>query len=301
MKQPLLFVTPGLLVGLLAVFPVRAEDSPAAPTAPAGDVEEIKDLAYYDGKDADPQKHQLDLYLPEGRKDFPVLFFVHGGAWRSGDKRQYAPLGRLFARAGLGTVIINYRLSPKVQFPAHIQDVARAFAWTHANISKYGGKSDEIIISGHSAGGHLVALLATDESYLKAEKLSRADIRGVVALSGVYLLLPPLFRSVFGKDEATYKSASPLSHVGAGGPPFLILYADRDFPTCGTMSERMCRALKECKCEASAREIKDRDHISIIVRMAQPDDPTTQALLDFVARHTSLKRPAAAPAGAAAP
>jgi dipeptidyl aminopeptidase/acylaminoacyl peptidase len=299
MKRTLLIVPPALIAGILAVVPARAADRPAPPAAPAGDVEEVKDLAYYDGKDADPEKHRLDLYLPKGRKDFPVLFFVHGGAWRSGDKRQYAPLGRLFARQGLGTVIINYRLSPKVQFPAHIQDVARAFGWTHANISKYGGRPDEIVISGHSAGGHLVALLATDESYLKAEKLSRADIRAVVALSGVYLILPPLFRSVFGKDDAAYKSASPLQHVGPGEPPFLIVYADRDFPTCGTVSERMCRALKDCKCDAASREIKDRDHISIIRRMAQADDPATQALLDFVARHTSLKRPTGAPAGAA--
>src|SRR5579884_1382003 len=89
-----------LAVAGLVVPPARAEQ-PAA-------VEAVKDIAYYDGKDADPIKHKLDLYLPKGKKDFPVLFFVHGGAWKSGDKKIYGRLGEVFARQGIGTVITNY-------------------------------------------------------------------------------------------------------------------------------------------------------------------------------------------------
>ena len=63
---------------------------------------------------------KLDLYLPKGHKDFPVLIFVHGGTWKSGSKDLYGGLGKLYARNGIGTVIINYRLSPKVKHPAHI-------------------------------------------------------------------------------------------------------------------------------------------------------------------------------------
>src|SRR5438132_1420307 len=150
---------------------VRADDKKPAPNPVDAAVEVIKDQPYRTDKDADAVKHKLDLYLPNGKKDFPVLFFVHGGAWKSGDRRIYGRLGNLFAKQGIGTVIISYRLSPKVQHPAHIQDVGKAFAWTHANIAKHGGRADQIFVCGHSAGGHLVALLATDESYLKAEKL----------------------------------------------------------------------------------------------------------------------------------
>src|SRR3984957_4543029 len=78
-------------------------------------VETKKEIAYYDGKDADPLRHKLDLYLPKGQKDFPVVMFVHGGTWRSGKKDIYAPLGEMYARNGVGAVIINYRLSPVVQ------------------------------------------------------------------------------------------------------------------------------------------------------------------------------------------
>ena len=273
----------GLTAGLLLVPFAGADGAP--PAGPA-EVETVKDVAYEDGPDADPVKHRLDLYLPKGRKDFPVLFFVHGGAWKSGDKKTYAPLGELFARRGLGTVIINYRLSPGVRHPAHVRDVAKAFAWTHANIGRYGGRADDIFACGHSAGGHLVALLATDESYLKAEKFALSDIKGVIPISGVYLVVPPLFASVFGPGVEAYKEASPLEHVKGGHPPFLILYGDRDFPTCDVFSERMGQALTDAKCEARTVKIKDRDHISIIRRMLNDGDPAAQAVVDFIERHS---------------
>src|SRR4051794_15895190 len=117
-----------LLAGGLLVRPAAAAEGPK--TGGNFEVEVIKGVAYYDGKDADPVRHKLDLYLPKGQKDYPVLFFIHGGAWRAGSKDGFGRLGRVFARNGVGVVAINYRLSPAVKHPAHIQDVARAFAWT---------------------------------------------------------------------------------------------------------------------------------------------------------------------------
>jgi dipeptidyl aminopeptidase/acylaminoacyl peptidase len=110
-----------------------------------------------------------------------------------------------------------------------------------------------------------------------------------VPLSGVYTILPGLFNTQFGSDLEICRKASPLNNVKERHSPFLLIYADQDFPFCGRMSEQMCQALKKCSCEASALEIKDRNHISIIVRAAQENDPTTQAILDFVARHSDLK------------
>src|SRR4029077_10844231 len=147
----------------------------------------------------------------------------------------YSAIGERFAKQGIGAVVINYRLSPNVKHPEHIKDVARAFAWTSKNIAKQGGRPDQIFVCGHSAGGHLIALLATDESYLKSEGLSRTAIRGVIPISGVYDITfggINLFETVFGKDEEVRRQASPLYHVEAGLPPFLILYADNDFRSC---------------------------------------------------------------------
>ena len=201
-----------------------AGDAKGAPRFP---VEVVSDIAYREGKDADPSKHKLDLFLPKGRKDFPVLFFVHGGGWTTGDRKLYGQFGRVFAARGIGTVVISYRLSPQVQHPAHIEDVARAFAWTHKNIGKYGGRADQIFVTGQSAGGHLAALLATNETYLKAENLGLKDIKGAMPMSGIYLFRPGWLDRVIGSGPEAADNASPLNHVSENSPPFLILYAER--------------------------------------------------------------------------
>jgi arylformamidase len=275
-------------LGLL-VSPALADDK--VPAAKAGyAVEVVKDQAYRTDKEADPEKHKLDLYLPKGQKDYPVLLFVHGGAWKTGDRKIYGRLGQTFARQGIGTVIISYRLSPKVQHPAHVQDVAKAFAWTHQNIARYGGSADQIFVCGHSAGGHLVALLATDETYLKAEKLSRADIKGVIPLSGVYTIVPSKrFDDIFGADREVCRQASPLTHVSGKEPPFLILYADKDIRMLDKSAERMHAALLKAKDEAAILEIKDRTHLTIITSLPNDGDPATKAILDFIDKHARRK------------
>ncbi len=247
-----------------------------------------RNITYYDGPDADKIKHRLDLYLPKGKSDFPVVMFVHGGAWMFGDKDFFGAheaIGRMFARHGIGSAVISYRLSPAVKHPEHIKDVARAFAWVHANIKKYGGRPDELFVCGHSAGGHLVSLLATDESYLKAEGLSLNDIKGVMPISGVYLIPDKWLTSVFGEDAAVRKAASPLRDIHAGCPPFCILYGDDDFPTCNVVSERFCKALEDDKVPAESHEIKKRSHISIITEAAKDDDPCAKLMVDFVNKH----------------
>ena len=275
-----------LLLALVALFPATLR---AADPAPPYEVETTKDIAYYEGDNAHPIKHKLDLYLPKGLKDYPVLFFVHGGAWKMGDKKDfgiYSSIGKSFVRAGIGAVVINYRLSPGVKHPEHIKDVARAFAWTHKNIAKYGGRPDRIFISGHSAGGHLVALLATNEQYLKAEGLGVKNIRGALPLSGVYELQERFLPDVFGTDAEIRKTASPLRHVQAGLPPFLILYADKDFPGCGKVtSEAFATALKEKKVPVETAEITDSDHIRIILSASKTDDVVYKKMLEFIMAH----------------
>jgi acetyl esterase/lipase len=279
----------------------RREANKAEPTrkddkkdeTPRPETEVIKNIAYRDDKFADPDRHKLDLYLPRGKKDFPVVMFVHGGSWKSGNKDEYVKLGELFATEGIGCVIPNYRLSPKVQHPAHIEDVASAFAWTVGNIEKYGGRKDRIFACGHSAGGHLVSLLGTDDKYLSKEGLALKDVRGVIAISGVHEInsLLPMFRNTFGKDKEECRDASPISHVKAGDPPFLLLYADRDLPFLGKMAEDMNEVLKKNKCDAECMKVAHRTHMTIIVMLAQEADSTRDAIFDFIAKHSEWKAP----------
>jgi acetyl esterase/lipase len=256
-----------------------------------GEVREVTDVTYFKGKEADQAKHRLDLYLPKGKKDFPVLVFVHGGAWRIGDKGNfgmYRAIGKCFARHGIGVVVPNYRLSPKYKHPAHVRDLARALAWTVKNIKQYGGRPDQIFLSGHSAGGHLVALLATDDSYLKAEGLTLKAIKGVMPISGVYQLpKQEMLAPVFGKDLAVRKNASPISHARADAPPFLLLYADDDLPTCGkAASEAFCKALRAKKCPAGLVEVKGCNHIMILIKTASDRSTGVKAMLAFIRKYT---------------
>ena len=172
----------------------------------------VNDIAYYEGADADTKKHKLDIYTPKGLKDFPVVFFIHGGTWSSGDRKMYGNMGQMFASQGIGVVVISYRLSPAVTHPAHIEDVARAFAWTHANIAKYGGRADRIFVAGHSAGGHLTSLLAANPEYLKKHNLSSKNIRGIIPISGVYDIPAGMFPKIFPGTADALKPASPVKH-----------------------------------------------------------------------------------------
>ncbi len=213
------------------------------------------DIPYADPPAAGGGKHRLDIYRPRGATAAPVLFFVHGGAWKQGDKDIYLELGNTFAgRYGFTTVITNYELSTdpwNAVFPEHIDDVADAFAWTFRHIAEYGGDPENIWIFGQSAGGHLVSLLATDGSYLERRGLSTSLIRGVVSMSGAYdlydmvafplnplgldanevLQYKALMALVFGSyDETVLDLYSPSEFVNTGQPPFRLIWAWEDMP-----------------------------------------------------------------------
>jgi acetyl esterase/lipase len=282
------------LAGIISLLPLVLSEKSLADEGEKGNKFEVqahKDIAYYEGADAHPVKHKLDVFVPKGQKDFSVVLFVHGGVWRHGDKSflgVYTALGSFLARNGVGAVVINYRLSPAVQHPAHVQDVARALAWTKKNIAKYGGRADQIFLCGHSAGGHLISLLVTDESYLKAEGLSSRDVKGVVSMSGVYSIPDRTFASVFGNAPGAAKKASPIEHVREGLPPFLLLFADEDFPGCDKKpAEAFCKALQDKGNKAEAIEVQDSNHYQILLSATQADDPVSRAILAFIAANTT--------------
>jgi acetyl esterase/lipase len=188
------------------------------------EVEAVKDITYYDGPNADAKRHKCDVFYPRGGEKCPVVVLVHGGVWMMGDKScvgLYSAVGKFLARNGIVAVLPNYRLTPWVKHPEHVKDVARAVAWTRKNCGKYGGRADHLFIAGHSAGGHLVALLATDEQYLKAEGLKRSDIRGVMAISGVYRIPEVNVRLDFnpdGEKSGVLAKVAPISDLDINLP-----------------------------------------------------------------------------------
>lgn len=271
-----------------ATWPALGGEPPKKPDR-STEIEVIKDVAYYEGPDADKLKHKLDLFLPPGRRDYPLLMFVHGGGWSHGDKNfwfdLYGRLGKAFAQDGIGVAVINYRLAPGAKHPDQAKDVAQAIAWAHRNIAKFGGKADQVFLAGHSAGGHLVSLVTSDKQYLKEVGLDGSALRGVIPISGVYDVSPKelLFTMVFGKDEKQRAQASPISHVKSGLPPFLIMHGDHELPHCdGPCAEKFLHKLQENHVTCRLCPITKRDHMSIIARIIEENDPGHQAILAFI-------------------
>lgn len=182
----------------------------------------VKDVVY--PSEGDARRCKLDLYLPVGKKDFPVVVLVHGGAWIVGDNRccgLYASVGEFFASQGIGVVMPNYSLSPRFKHPRHVKDVARAVRWTRENIARYGGDADRLFLAGHSAGGHLVSLLGTDESYLKDVGVGIDNIRGIISISGVYRIPESAMAVRLGglhENSLRIEQTSPIRKEGPNKP-----------------------------------------------------------------------------------
>jgi acetyl esterase/lipase len=273
-----------------------------------------RDIPYVDVRnDPDAARHRLDVYRPRGKGPYPVLLFLHGGGWVIGSKDDvcgvygYGTIARCLAERGLVVVVPNYRLSPGVRHPEHIKDVARAFAWVYRHCREYGGDRGQLFVGGHSAGGHLGALLATDATYLKQVGRTVKDIRGVIGVSGVYRvdgfdlkLSPSAFRGavkvkldarplamIFGDDPKVQRQASPLTHVRPGLPPFLIMKAGWDYAPLRQMAKDFAAALRKNRCDVQEKEIPWRTHETILFDIARlsADRATVEAIVRFIRRH----------------
>lgn len=251
----------------------------AVPRQPAPAVKVVKDVPYLEGPGADPKLNVLDLYLPEGGTNMPILFEVHGGGWRVGDKGADASINRmLFARLGWALVSVNYRLSPAVKHPTHIQEVAKAMAWVYQNAAKYNLDRSRIVTVGLSAGAHLVSLLALDTRYLEQAGVPPTAIKGVVAVSGIYDLpnwpeagrFPTYTEEAFGTSRDALWDGSPLKYVNALAPPFLLTYADKDMYVMPEQAHIFYSAFVKQKLNARLVLTPDRTHLNALSGIGRP-------------------------------
>jgi acetyl esterase/lipase len=250
---------------------------PPADTPPS--VELRGDITYTDGAPADEAKHKLDLFLPKGRTNFPVMLFLHGGSWRTGDRSLYRALGNHFASLGIAVAIPSYRLMPANPHPAQIEDTAAAFAWVYKNIGQVGGDVKRIYVTGHSAGGHLAALLALDHEYLNRLGIPDGAIRGVVSMSGVYDV-SDLGEFVSSSDK---HKASPIAYTSTpGAPPFLITYCQWDYLGLPKEARDLGEALKKSGVNQQMLYITGETHISEIISAVKEGSPLERAILSFI-------------------
>jgi acetyl esterase/lipase len=210
-----------------------------------------------------------------------VLAWVHGGGWTIGDRALYKNVGQAFAKRGILTAVVGYRLSPAVQHPEHVRDVARALAWLKKHAKEHQGDPEQLFVSGQSAGGHLSALVALDDKWLKEQSLELSAIRGAIPMSGPFgVLALAVFPKAF--PEETRADAAPLNHVGAGRPPFLITWGDSDPPNLRVAGRELAKKLEDAGNKVKTLECKDRGHLTIVAKIGSENDELTEAVAKFV-------------------
>ena len=255
---------------------------------------------------ADPahERQVLDVYSPQNAKNLPVVFWIHGGGWQTGDKTSVQIKPQVFMDKGFVFVSTNYRLLPSVDMATIVRDVAKSIRWVHDHIAEHGGDPQRLFIMGHSAGAQLAALICTDDRYLKAEGLSLAITKGCVPVDGDTYDVPAIIetaetrrrvhgqpqaklghREKFGNDPAKHRDFSAVTHVAKdkGIPPFLILHV-ADHPDTSAQAQRLGSVLKDAGVSVTVFGARETTHGKINADLGLPDDPATKALLEFVGK-----------------
>ena len=181
---------------------------------------------------------KLNVFHPNNSEKSAIVIFIHGGYWDEGDKNIYGFLGRNFAKKNIVTVIPNYTLSPNGNYDTMAKEVAAAIDWTFKNIAKYNGNPDQIYLMGHSAGGHLIALVGTNPKYLENIDLIKGIILNDSAGLDMYSYLkenPPTqnhhYDVTWTDDQVNWKDASPIYFLSEKAPPFLIYVGTKTYPS----------------------------------------------------------------------
>jgi len=189
-------------------------------------------IAYYDAAalaradDYQKQQSKLDVYYPKGAKAFTTVVWFHGGSLTGGSR--YFPN---LKDQGIALVAASYRLAPKAQAPAYLEDSAAAVSWVLKNIGRYGGDPKKVFISGHSAGAYLATMIAMDPKWLDAHRLSNKSLAGVIAVSGQMTthFTVKKQRGDTGPDlRPIVDEYAPLYHAANEFPPICLIVGGRD-------------------------------------------------------------------------
>ena len=240
-------------------------------------------------------QHQLDVYTPvKGEKPFPVLVHIHGGGWKMGDKEQMRNTGIFYASHGILFITPNYRLSPEVTHPAHVQDCAAALSWVFDHVATLGGDPERIFLSGHSAGAHLAALLATNTVYLQKYALNPSQLAGVIPVDTASFnllannnerLVKRFVKQAFGRKKEVLVDASPLFNITDKGecPEFLVLNTMNR--AAGVKGGKVfAEKLKNAGCKVQFIPVADHTHRDMAQGMYDATDPVGKTILEFILR-----------------
>ncbi len=263
-------------------------------SAPHEGVKKTADVKY--GPDA---RNRLDVYAPPTRpaQPMPVLVFIHGGGFVRGDKSSpgspfYDNIGYYFARHGVLTVLVTYRLAPQHPWPAGAEDVAAAVRWTHANAAKFGGDPKRVVLWGHSAGAAHAAAYGLDKRF---QPKGGPSLAGLILMAGVYDPVletegaeqlhnsPESNQAYYGKDVRAYAARAPIRHLTGPKLPVMLIISELDpammHIETGALFAALCQRDKTCPALVTPR---DHDHISEAYAINTADESVSGPVLAFI-------------------
>jgi acetyl esterase/lipase len=264
----------------------------------------LTDVSYYGDQAPDDyarERCRLDMWYPQGQTGYATVVWFHGGGLKEGDRHSGELVARRFTAAGIAVVLADYRLSPRAQCPAYIDDAAAAVAWTIRNIGRYGGDPARVFVSGHSAGGYLTAMVGLDKTYLAKHSLEPRQLAGLLPVSG-QMITHSTIRTERKMPETTplIDAWAPAYHAAKESPPCLCIVGDHDLPA--RMEENLyCAAAFQAAGNERFRcqVFPGRDHGTIMSRVADADDAVADAMIGFIRAHSQRPRPdSAAPVAA---
>lgn len=263
---------------------------------PISNINFLENIVYVPSS-LDP-KHRLDVYLPKNKTKFPVIHFVHGGYWSRGDKSYYQALtgtyrnlGISLAKQGIGVVIQNYRLQPKVSADEQIGDIVQAVKWTTENVQNYGGQ--DIYLMGHSAGGHLISLVGSDPQYYRTAGIDPDLIRGYIPISGIFDLVDmekfhdqkfneQVTYKFFGRTKESLQHYSPSFYFRTNMPRILFLLGENDFPFLIAQTPAVVNLVKSFGNTPEYIVIPGYNHIDMVTKIGSRTDKVTRIIKEFV-------------------
>ena len=239
----------------------------------------------------------LDVYWSEDHPDAPVLIFCHGGSWSLLSKESFTCLAALLVPRGYTVVLPGYTLYPEANYDQMADEVAAAVAWTLEHAADYNGDAGRVFLSGHSAGGHLATLVATDPRWLEPYGHSADELAGVIGISGVYdmALMADYTRSQSGSDELlvgvsggwrNYAAASPIRYARPDLPPMLLIHGSEDTTVPPAISRAFQEALQAAGASSELVIYPGAGHTDFLFRSMWGAEPR---LLRDIKRFTGMR------------
>lgn len=231
----------------------------------------------------------MDVYRPARPRaaKLPMLVFLHGGAWRTGNRGHYRFFGATLARAGVVVAIPDYRKSARTIFPGFLEDNARAVAFARAHAEEWGADSERIFVAGHSAGGYNALMLGLDPRYLASRGMRPSDLAGVIGISAPADFLPSTDPDVIAAFGVSPNPAmiQPIAHARPEAPPILLLHGERDDIVPLHNAASLLRHVQRVGGKARLIRFRWLGHLSIMASIAPIFSwmaPVRREILDFI-------------------